>query len=58
MQAGFDKHLIDDEFQISMWPTMILVDGQHRIVSMGEAQRLPLDGENLTKSLQTLFAQP
>lgn len=55
MQAKFDKHLVGDEFQISMWPTMILVDEHHRIVSMGEPQHLPLNGENLAKSLRTLL---
>lgn len=56
-QARFDKDLIGDRFQISQWPTMILVDEHRTILSMGEANRLPLDGEHLSTSLTTLIGE-
>lgn len=56
-QAGFDKDLIEDRFQISQWPTMILIDEHRTIVSMGEANHLPLDGEHLSTSLKTLIGK-
>ena len=54
-QARFDKDLLQDRFQISQWPTMILIDEHHTILSIGEANHLPLDGEHLLKSLRTLM---
>jgi len=54
-QARFNKELFEDKFNIAQWPTLLLIDERGRIVSTGEAQRLPLDGENLEKSLTTLM---
>ena len=56
-QARFDKDLLQDRFQISQWPTMILIDEHRTILSMGEANHLPLDGEHLSKSLRTLMGE-
>ncbi len=56
-QARFDKNLIGDRFQISQWPTMILIDEHRTILSIGEANRLPLDGEHLSTSLTTLIGE-
>ena len=56
-QARLDKHLYQDRFQITLWPTMILLDAHGKIVSMGQPQHLPLGGDNLAKSLQTLLGR-
>lgn len=56
-QARFDKDLLQDRFQISQWPTMILIDEHRTILSVGEADHLPLDGEHLLKSLKTLMGE-
>ncbi len=57
MQARFDKHLFEDRFQISQWPTTILIDRHHVILSIGEASHLPLRGGDLSKSLQSLLRE-
>lgn len=54
-QAQFDKDLLQNRFQISQWPTMILLDSHRTIVSIGEPNHLPLQGESLAKSLQALI---
>ena len=54
-EARFDKNLLQDRFQISLWPTMILINEHRAIISMGEANHLPLDGEHLSDSLRTVF---
>jgi thiol-disulfide isomerase/thioredoxin len=55
LQAARDKALIEDKFQISQWPTLVLIDANRKIISMGSAQHLPLDGENLRMTLQALL---
>ena len=56
-QARFDKELLQDRFQISLWPTMILIDEHRVILSMSEVNHLPLEGEHLFKSLTTLMGE-
>ncbi|MGH9401184.1 MAG: TlpA family protein disulfide reductase [Terriglobia bacterium] len=56
-QARFDKDLLENRFQISQWPTMILIDEHHTILSMREANHLPLDGDHLITSLSTLIGK-
>jgi thiol-disulfide isomerase/thioredoxin len=56
-QARFDKDLFQDRFQISQWPTMILLDKHRTIISIGEPSHLPLDGEHLATSLRTLMGK-
>jgi thiol-disulfide isomerase/thioredoxin len=56
-QAQFDKNLIEDRFQISQWPTMILIDEHRTILSMGEANHLPLDGEHLPTTLTAVMGK-
>jgi hypothetical protein len=58
-QARYDADLIEDRFQISQWPTLVLIDlsgGQRTIVSIGERDHLPLDGDHLAATLTTLLA--
>jgi hypothetical protein len=55
--AGFDKDLLQDRFQISLWPTMVLINEHRAIVSMGEANQLPLAGEHLSDSLRAVFGK-
>lgn len=54
-QARFDKELFTNELQITQWPTLVLVDAHRKIVSRGYAEHLPLYGDNLSKTLSTLF---
>lgn len=54
-QAQFDKDLLQNRFQISEWPTLILFDAHRTILSIGEPNHLPLDGEHLAKSLWALI---
>jgi thiol-disulfide isomerase/thioredoxin len=54
-QAQFDKDLLQSRFQISQWPTMVLLDAHRTILSIGEPNHLPLDGEHLAASLQALI---
>ncbi len=54
-QARMDNDLYGSRFQIVQWPTMILIDEQGKIVSMGEAKHLPLDGERLFSTLESLM---
>jgi thiol-disulfide isomerase/thioredoxin len=56
-QAQFDKDLLQDRFQTSQWPTMILIDEHRTILSISEPNHLPLGGENLGTTLQTLIAK-
>jgi thiol-disulfide isomerase/thioredoxin len=59
-QARYDADLIEDRFQISVWPTLILIDlskGQRTILSIGQPDHLPLDGDHLAPTLTTLLAQ-
>ena len=50
-QARIDKDLYEQRFQISQWPTMILIDDHRKIVMVGS----PLDGDNLSKTLDSLM---
>jgi thiol-disulfide isomerase/thioredoxin len=54
-QAQYEKDLFDNKFQIILWPTLVLIDERHKIVSTGNAKYLPLDGENLSRTLHTLM---
>ncbi len=54
-QARFNKDLFDTKFQISEWPTLVLIDAQGKIVSTGDQRHLPLDGEKLEITLGTLL---
>ena len=59
-QARYDSELVEDRFQISQWPTLVLIDlskGQRTIVSIGQPDYLPLDGDHLAATLTTLLAQ-
>jgi thiol-disulfide isomerase/thioredoxin len=58
-QARYDQDLVENRFQISQWPTLVLIDltgGQRTIVSIGEPDHLPLDGDHLAATLTTLLA--
>jgi hypothetical protein len=58
-QARYDQDLIENRFQISQWPTLVLIDlsgGQRTIVSSGRPDHLPLDGDHLAATLTTLLA--
>ena len=54
-QARFNDDLYETKFQISQWPTMVLIDAQGKIVSNGDLRHLPLDGENLEVTLGILL---
>ncbi|WP_242617710.1 TlpA family protein disulfide reductase [Edaphobacter modestus] len=56
-QARFDRDLLQNRFQISQWPTMILLDEHRTILSIGEMSHLPLDGEHLPGSLRTVTGE-
>jgi thiol-disulfide isomerase/thioredoxin len=58
-QARYDQDLMENRFQISQWPTLVLIDlsgGQRTIVSLGRPDHLPLDGDHLAATLKTLLA--
>ena len=50
-QAKYDKELFDDKFQITLWPTLVLIDEHHKIVSVGNK----LKDEGLSETLKSLF---
>ncbi len=57
-QARYDADLLDNQFQISIWPTLVLVDlsGGHRtIVSVGLPDHLPLDISHLDATLSAVL---
>ncbi|QHN02205.1 TlpA family protein disulfide reductase [Granulicella sp. WH15] len=54
-QARMDNDLYGSRFQIVQWPTMILIDERGKIVSVGAAQHLSLDGEHLFSTLESLM---
>jgi thiol-disulfide isomerase/thioredoxin len=55
-QARFDKDLIEGQFQISEWPTEILIDEDRKIIANGNSGRLPLAGKDLVATLNSLFS--
>jgi thiol-disulfide isomerase/thioredoxin len=57
MEARRDTHLAEEEFGIVQWPTLILLDGQRRIMAVGSGPPLPLDGEHLGSSVRSLMEQ-
>jgi thiol-disulfide isomerase/thioredoxin len=56
-QARYDADLIENRFQISQWPTLVLIDQHRTILSIGEPDHLPLDGDHLAATVTTLLAQ-
>jgi thiol-disulfide isomerase/thioredoxin len=53
-QAQYDKELFENKLQITVWPTLVLLDADRKIVSIGNGQ-LSLYGEGLNKTLKTLL---
>lgn len=56
-QAKLDKDLVLNRFRISQWPTMVLIDEHHKVLSIGADDHLPLFGEHLAPTLRTLMSQ-
>jgi thiol-disulfide isomerase/thioredoxin len=56
-EAQYDKSLIEDQFQISQWPTRVLIDQNRTILSIGKPDHLPLDGDHLPATLSALLAK-
>jgi thiol-disulfide isomerase/thioredoxin len=54
-QARYDKELFQNELLSPGTPSFVLIDADRKIVSIGDAKHLPLDGENLIQTLQTLL---
>ncbi len=55
-QARFDRDLIERQFQISGWPTEILIDENRKVIANGNSARLPLSGKDLAATLRTLVS--
>jgi thiol-disulfide isomerase/thioredoxin len=55
-QAQFDRDLIERQFQISAWPTEILIDENGTIIANGNSARLPLAGKDLLTTLRSLLS--
>ena len=55
-QARFDRDLIEKHFQISQWPTEILIDENRKIIANGNSARLPLIGKDLAATLSSLLS--
>ena len=53
-EARFDNDSFENHFQISSWPTMVLLDEHHRIVPMGEPGQPPHEGQQLSTTLAKL----
>lgn len=57
-QAQYDADLLNNRFQISLWPTLVLVDlreGKRTILSGGLPDHLPLDADHLSTTLSTVI---
>jgi thiol-disulfide isomerase/thioredoxin len=54
-EAKPDPELLDKEFRITSWPTLLLVDEHGTIVSTSQQDHLPLSGKDLEKTLETLL---
>jgi thiol-disulfide isomerase/thioredoxin len=51
----YNRKLIEDYFQIQGWPTLVLIDDQNRIVSLGGDGQMGLEGDELEKTLAKLL---
>ncbi len=54
-QAKLDSDLYQTRFQISEWPTEIVIGADGKIVSTGSSRDLPPNGNNLATTLRTLL---
>jgi len=54
-EAKPDQDLLQKRFQVTSWPTLVLVDGTGIIVSTSQADHLPLSGQDLATTLGRLL---
>ena len=54
-EAKPDHELLQERFQISIWPTLILIDQTGKIISTSQFDQYPLSGADLQKTLEKLL---